>query len=141
PTITAFPADATVSCASAVPTADDSLVAATDSCGTAAPVTITHDADIVGASNCVSRFIITRTYRATDSCGNVATKSQTISVNATTVPVLTVFPNDATYSCASAVPSANDSLVTAADNCSGNSSAVISHNADVITPGICANRF
>ncbi len=141
PVITGFPIDVTYVCAAAVPAADDSLIIASDNCTGSPTVNITHDADVITSSNCVNRFTIVRTYRATDSCGNVSTKNQTITVNATTPPVITGSPNDATYSCASAVPVANDSLVTAVDNCGGNSSTVVTHNADVITPGICANRF
>ncbi|MGZ4964008.1 MAG: HYR-like domain-containing protein, partial [Limisphaerales bacterium] len=141
PSITTFPADATYSCASAVPSADDSVVVAIDNCGTSVPVSISHDADIVSASNCVGRFSITRTYHATDACNNIATKSQTITVNSTTVPTITGFPADATYSCASAVPAADDALVAATDACGGSSGVVVSHRADIVAPGSCANRY
>src|SRR6267142_2632741 len=106
--------DATVSCAGAVPAADDSLVTASDNCG-GTPV-ITHDSDVIGNQTCPSRYTIMRTYHATDACGNVTSQSQTITVDDQTPPLITGFPMDATVSCASAVPAADESLVTASDN-------------------------
>ncbi len=141
PTIATFPADATYLCASAVPAANDSLVTATDGCGTAIGITITHNTDVIGSSNCVSRFTITRTYVATDACGNSSSKSQIITVNATNAPAITTFPADATYSCSSAVPAADDKQVAATDSCGGSAPVTISHLADVITSSNCVSRF
>ncbi|MGZ4963786.1 MAG: HYR-like domain-containing protein, partial [Limisphaerales bacterium] len=141
PTITTFPADATYSCAGGVPAPDNSLVSAVDNCGSIAHLLVTHEADLVTSSNCVNRFTITRTYQVSDACGNVTTRSQTITVNSTAVPVITAFPIDASYSCANAVPLANDTLVAASDSCGGNASVRISHDADVITSSNCVNRF
>lgn len=141
PTISAFPADATYSCSSAVPSADNTLVTAIDNCGSLANLVVTHDADQIAASNCVNHFTITRTYRVTDACGNATTKNQTITVNDTNVPSITAFPPDATYSCASAVPSADDSLVTVTDNCGGAAAVHITHNTDVISSSNCVNHF
>jgi hypothetical protein len=87
------------------------LVTAIDGCGASSGIVITHDADLITASNCVNRFTITRTYVATDACGNSSSKNQTITVDGTTPPTITAFPEDATYSCASAVPAADDSLI------------------------------
>src|SRR5262249_25797548 len=81
------PPDQTVSCASQVPAANNSLVTATDNCpGT---VTISHDADIISSQTCPNRFTITRTYHAIDITGNVTSQSQIITVNATALPAVT----------------------------------------------------
>ncbi len=77
-----------------------------------------------------SRYTITRTYIATDVCGNSTSQSQTIVVDDETAPQITVFPSNVTVSCASDVPAANDGMVTATDNCSG--VVTITHNSDVI---------
>ena len=140
PVITGFPSDATFTCAGSVPSANDSLVSAIDNCGGSSPV-ITHVADIVTSSNCVNRFTITRTYRATDACGNATSRSQTITVLGTTLPTIAAFPADVTYSCASLVPSADDSIVSATNGCGGNSGVVITHTADVISSSNCVSRF
>jgi nucleoid-associated protein YejK len=141
PTITSFPADQTVSCVDGVPPANNNLVSAIDNCGSTSNVTISHDADFVTSSNCVNRLTIARTYRVTDACGNLIKRTQTITVNGSTAPVITTFPADVTYSCATAVPAANNSLVQATNACGGTASITISHNADVITSSNCVNHF
>jgi hypothetical protein len=85
PVITGFPADIAVSCAGAVPPADDTLVTATDACNGA---TITHDPDVITAQTCANRYIITRTYHATDACGNTSGRSQTIKVDDESAPTI-----------------------------------------------------
>ena len=134
PTITASPANTTVSCASAVPAADDSAVSATANCGDA--VTVTHDADVISAQSCANRYNISRTYHVTDSCGNSASVTQTITVNDTTGPVLNGVPSDAPASC-DAVPAAT-ATVTATDDCDG--SVTVGFN-EVRTDGNCPNSY
>ena len=141
PTIVSFPQDATYQCASAVPGPSDGVVGAVDQCGGQSTVMISHDADVITSSNCVSKFTITRTYRATDLCGNVITRSQVLTVNATTPPAITGFPADATYGCADSVPVANDGLVTAIDGCSGAAAVALTHLADLVTSSNCVSRF
>src|SRR5207245_1444249 len=121
PMITAGPADTTVSCAAAVPAADDSAVTATDNCG--GPVTVTHDADVISAQSCANRYTISRTYQATDGCGNAASLTQTITVNDTTGPVLSGVPANATVSC-DALPA--PATVSASDDCDGSVSVSFS---------------
>src|SRR5204863_3204731 len=106
------PADITVSCASDVPAANNSAVVATDNC--VGPVTITHN-DIRTTGICDNRFSIARTYTATDACGNASSKTQTITVNDQTAPVITSIPANVTVSCAGDVPAANHGAVVATD--------------------------
>ncbi|HEY3386457.1 MAG TPA: T9SS type A sorting domain-containing protein [Saprospiraceae bacterium] len=84
PTITC-PANVTVSCASAVPAANPASVIASDNCG--GVVTVTHVTDVISNQGCVNFFTVTRTYQATDVCGNSSTCTQTITVNDQTPPV------------------------------------------------------
>ncbi len=137
PVITFVPADATLSCSGEVPGANDALVTATDNCG--GVVTITHLDDNITTGSCANRYTITRTYIATDVCGNSSSQNQTITVNDQTAPVITFVPADATVSCSGEVPGANDALVTATDNCGG--VVTITHLDDNITTGTCANRY
>ena len=135
PVITSIPADVTVQCASAVPAPNDGAVVATDNCSGA--VVITHSDQIIPGS-CVNKFVLKRTYTATDVCGNSSSQTQTITVNDDTAPVITSIPTNVTVQCASAVPAPNDAAVVATDNCSG---AVVVTHSDQITPGSCVNKF
>ena len=135
PVITAIPADVTVQCASAVPAPNDAGVVATDNCGGA--VVITHSDETIPGS-CANRFVIKRTYTATDVCGNSSSQTQTITVNDDTAPVITRIPTNVTVQCASAVPAPNDAAVVATDNCGG---AVVITHSDQVIPGSCANKF
>lgn len=83
-----------------------------DSCD-AQPM-VTFSDVTVGSQTCTAEFTITRTFTATDICGNSSTCSQTISVEDNTPPDLTC-PVDLTLSCMDTLPS--DPAV-ATDNCS-----------------------
>ncbi|MBL7747458.1 MAG: HYR domain-containing protein, partial [Chitinophagaceae bacterium] len=130
------PAPVTVSCASAVPAPNTASVTATDNC--AGVVTITHQGDVISGQTCANRYTITRTYRATDVCGNFAECTQIITVNDQTPPNITC-PAPVTVSCASAVPAPNTASVTATDNCAG--VVTVTHIGDVISAQTCANRY
>jgi subtilisin-like proprotein convertase family protein len=115
PTITC-PAAITVSCASAVPLPNITLVTAIDNCST---TTIVHVSDVISNQTCTNRYSITRTYRATDAVGNFATCTQIITVNDIIPPVLTC-PVNVTVCSAAGIPAANIAVVTAvSDNCGG----------------------
>eukprot|EP00698_Gefionella_okellyi_P014916 TRINITY_DN4165_c0_g1_i1.p1 TRINITY_DN4165_c0_g1~~TRINITY_DN4165_c0_g1_i1.p1 ORF type:complete len:1858 (+),score=431.32 TRINITY_DN4165_c0_g1_i1:636-5576(+) len=58
--------------------------------------------------------VVTRTWQATDSCGNTGSVVQTLTRHDTTQPLLVGVPNDVTVEC-SAVPAAP--IVTATDAC------------------------
>ncbi len=136
PPVINCPAPLTVSCASAVPAPNTASVTASDNCG---PVTVIHLSDVISNQTCANRYTITRTYRATDVCGNFAQCTQIITVNDQTPPTLTC-PAPITVSCASAVPAPNTSLVTGvSDNCGG--AVTVTHVGDVITNQTCANRY
>src|SRR5262249_24222149 len=80
PVITSIPPDVTVQCAAAVPAPNDKAVTATDNCtGT---IIITHS-DQTTPGTCANKFVVQRTYTATDSCGNSSSLTQTITVNDT----------------------------------------------------------
>ncbi len=127
PVLSAAPADATVEC-NAVPAA--AVLTATDNCD--AP-TVTY-AEVRTNGNCPSNYTLTRTWTATDACGNTSSKSQTITVQDTQAPVLSVAPADATVEC-NAVPTA--AVLTATDNCD----APIVTYAEVRTNGNCPSNY
>ena len=118
PPVLTCPAPVTVSCASAVPAPNIAAVTGvSDNC--AGTVTITWQGDAISNQTCANRYTITRTYRATDVCGNFAECTQIITVNDQTAPVITC-PTPITVttpvgSCTAVVTFA----VTATDNCAG----------------------
>ncbi|MFZ9388498.1 MAG: hypothetical protein ACO25B_11525, partial [Chitinophagaceae bacterium] len=78
PTLTC-PADITVCGPAGVPAPNTALVTGlSDNCG--GPVVVTHQGD-AGTPNPIAPYNITRTYRATDACGNFTDCVQTITVN------------------------------------------------------------
>ena len=136
PTIGSIPQNTTVSCASEVPVANTSSVTATDNCS--GTVSVTVSADVISNQTCVNRYTISRTYWATDVCGNQSSMTQTINVDDQTAPVISGVPASQTYSCASEVPAGQTASVTASDLCSGTVSVTVS---DTTVPGECANQF
>lgn len=83
PSITC-PNDTTVECVLDIPAPDISAVTAADACNGA---TVTFISDVSDGLTCPET--ITRTYEATDSCGNSATCTQLITVMDTTPPTIT----------------------------------------------------
>ncbi len=78
--------------------------------------------------------VITRTWTATDACGNPTSCSQTITVNDTEAPVVSNCPQNVNIECP-AIPSFGTPQFT--DNC--DTSLEISFE-DVITPGNCVDK-
>ena len=78
-----IPADTLLSAATMHPLDE---ATATDNCGM---VTIEEVADTT-FSDCPGNYVVTRTFTATDECGNDSTASQTITIQDTTKPMLTI---------------------------------------------------
>ena len=108
PVLVGVPADETVECDSVLAPAD---VTATDNCDIDPVVNFNESIDY---GDCEGEYVITRTWTATDLCGNSATAAQVVTVIDTTDPVLTGVPEDETVEC-DAVPAPAE--VTASDNC------------------------
>src|SRR6185369_3194929 len=87
PTIT-VPSDLTLACGASTAPASTGTATGLDTCGA---VNITFS-DVV-TNGCGGSRTITRTWKATDSCGNIATGAQTITVRDTTPPALTLPAN------------------------------------------------
>ena len=82
---------------------------ATDNCG---EVVITVES-VTTDGACAGDYVITRTFTATDDCGNATSATQTITIIDTTSPVLSI-PADYTAECSDAHPMDEAS---ATDNC------------------------
>ncbi len=107
PILSGVPADVTIECDQPIPPPAD--VTASDNCDTDVPVTLTGS--IVGQCPAV----MTRTWTATDDCGNTVTDSQTITIVDTTDPILFGVPADVAVQCDVDVPL--PAIVTCSDNC------------------------
>ncbi len=129
PVIDALPAVSTIDCP-AVPAF--AIATATDNCGSAFTLTST---DLTTAGACAGSYSITRTWTATDDCGNSSTASQTINVQDITAPVIDALPAVSTIDCP-AVPAF--AIATATDNCG---SAFTLTSTDVTTPGACSGSY
>jgi len=109
PVLANLPADATVEC-DQIP--DAANVTATDDCDTAPTIEV-EDARVDG--DCEDSYVLTRTWTATDACGNSSQGTQVIVVNDTTDPIFANVPADITISCEEGLPTADGA--TAVDNC------------------------
>ena len=117
------PSDTTVEC-NAVPAADPMSVTATDNCDMT--LTVVHDGDAPAGPYTGCSTIVTRTYKATDDCGNTGMCTQTITVEDTTDPVINC-PANTTVEC-NAVPIADFTGGSAADNC--DPTPTVTHQGD-----------
>src|SRR4029078_9989788 len=123
---TAQGADATIECPAAPVF---SAPVFTDACQvviTPSAVTVTNT---VGCTN-----IITRTWTASDGCGNSSTAAQVITVIDTTAPAISALPALSTIECP-ATPSFT--TPTATDACDASPTLTF---ADVTTPGSCPQQ-
>lgn len=121
-----------VACASEIPA--PMTLTATDNCyGGTATVTFS---EVKSEEECVNRFNLTRTWTATDACGNTATKKQVIVVYDGLAPVFDGYaPTDLNVSCAKDIPA--PVTQTAKDNCG----TLIITLSEVKSNIQCANRF
>ena len=106
PTFDSVPADYTIECDQDI-TYDDAT--ASDNCSGAE---VTVEQEIV-AGDCPQSYQIVRTFTATDNCDNSTTATQTITVQDTTAPELTI-PADYTVECSDDI-TYDDASAT--DNC------------------------
>jgi hypothetical protein len=128
PVLSAAPGNITVEC-NAVPAA--AILTATDNCSTP----VVGYAEVRTNGNCTGNYILTRTWTATDACGNTCHKTQVITVQDTQKPVLSAVPADITVEC-DAVPAV--AILTATDNC--DSAPVVAY-AEVKTNGNCSGNY
>ena len=125
------PADVSVECSN-LP--DGSLVTASDECSSA---TVSFD-DVRTDGACTDSYIITRTFTATDECGNEANFVQTITVEDTTNPEIMTILADIMVGCNN-VPVANTTAIVATDNCDTDVAITVS-DSDPVSGDNCPNN-
>ena len=127
-----LPANVTAECSDDLSPIAFGSATATDNCD-ANPVITFNDVTTNGA--CSGTFTITRTWTATDACGNETSADQIISTSDTTAPeFVETLPTDITVECNN-IPTAE--VLTATDNC-GSASVEVN---DVRTDGACENNY
>ena len=141
PIFSNVPADVTVAC-TAVPA--PAAPTATDNCDDNVTISLEEN----GAGDCTSDYSITRTWTATDDCGNTASAQQIITVKAennagcgtnpceTTPPVLSNIPENMTVTC-NAIPTIPNNI-SASDNCDTNVEILFEESQ---TASDCANGY
>jgi hypothetical protein len=84
PVLSATPADVTVECDKVPPPEE---ITATDACDPDVPVVFS---ETYTDGDCPSNYTLTRTWTATDDCGNSTSHTQVITVQDTTAPVISM---------------------------------------------------
>src|SRR5437867_3782929 len=93
PVISTLPGPTTIECPA---TPSFATPTATDACDPSPTLTF---ADVTTPGSCPQAHDVTRTWTATDHCGNSSQKSQTIHVVDTTPPVVSEVPGPSTIQC------------------------------------------
>ncbi|HET9277563.1 MAG TPA: hypothetical protein VFN95_05240, partial [Flavitalea sp.] len=125
-----------VSCAAEIP--DAPVLTADDNCyDPSAPATLTLQ-EVISEQQCANKFKLTRTWTATDACGNTSTASQIIIVNDIQPPVFDGSPpaSGLIVSCTKDIPAAP--IQTATDNCDDTPTITYS---EMKTNVQCVNRY
>ena len=125
------PADVTVEC-DAIPTVPN--LTAMDNCD--AIVQVVYNGQVRQDGNCADNYTLTRTWTATDNCGNTEICTQVITVLDTQSPMFTDCPADVTVEC-DAVPA--PATPSATDNCDADVTVV--YNGQVRQDGNCADNY
>jgi len=118
-----------VACIGEVPEPSPETVEAEDNCD--GPVTVIHVGDEVEGETCPKT--ITRTYRATDQCGNSSECEQIIRVTDEKAPDITSCPETISVQCVEDIPDPDPDLVKAKDNCPN----VLVRHVEDIYEGAC----
>jgi len=114
PPMITCPNSVTIECTASTLPGNTGSATATDNCDAIPNVTFT---DVTVASQtCPQEYTITRTWKATDDCGNINTCNQTILVDDSTPPMITC-PNSVTIECTASTLPGNTGSATATDNC------------------------
>jgi hypothetical protein len=112
PVLTA-PADVTVECDQLTDPSATGEATATDNCDSVPAVTFT---DSVSSGQCPQESVTTRTWTATDTCGNSASANQVIAMVDTTAPVIELIGDEeVTLECH--LDTYTELGATASDNC------------------------
>ncbi len=128
------PIDLTIDCDGPTDTTATGVATAVDNCGP--PPTLSYR-DSIESSTCGGNLTIYRIWSAEDECMNIAECIQTITVQDTSLPVISC-PPDSTVACDAATDTSSLGIATAVDNC-GPAPTIIF--ADSTVQGNCGNNY
>jgi hypothetical protein len=126
-----MPADITVECDSVPNTPALESLTASDNCDE--DVTVSYDGEVRNDGACPDSYTLTRTWTATDDCGNSIQHQQVVTVQDTTPPQITC-PDDITIESGEPTDPSNTGQATATDNC--DPSPTVDHDDTTIEAGI-----
>lgn len=127
------PANITIECTESTETSNTGAHSVSDLCDPAPVVTFT---DVTTASGtCPQEYTITRTWTATDVCGNTSACQQIITVDDSQAPVIT-YPADVTIECTENTLPASTGEGTASDNCDASPSISYSDVTMALPPSL-----
>jgi hypothetical protein len=128
------PANVTIQCNTSTDPAQTGTATASDNCDN--NPTIAHtDSSLPGT--CPQEFVITRTWVATDDCGNSSSCTQVITVVDEIAPTITC-PDNISIQCGEDTSPENTGTATASDNCDTNPSVIFD---DVTIGGDCPEGY
>lgn len=128
------PANITITCTQSTQPSNTGTATSTDNCDMSPAVTFT---DVTVSGACPQEYVITRTWKSTDDCGNTATCNQVITIDDNVLPVINC-PANITIQCTANTLPANTGSATATDNC--NASPLITFS-NIITDGTCPQEY
>ncbi len=125
------PGNVQIECDDSTDPADTGMAGAADTCDPNPSVTYS---DSVAAGTCPVTQVITRTWRATDSCGLNSECIQTITLVDTTAPQILTCPPNVDVTCAQGTSPDVTGRPTVQDNCDANPSVTFE---DQVNAGSC----
>src|SRR6185436_18446451 len=135
PVLAGCPANTTAEC-SAVPA--PASPTATDNCDSTPTITYNQTTTQTSNGTCTDQnYTLTRTWTATDNCGNSSSCTQTIAVSDSIAPVLAGCPANTTAVC-SAVPAT--ASPTATDNCDSTPTITYNQTTTQTSNGSCTDQ-
>ena len=129
PTITC-PENLTLECDASTQSSETGVATASDNCDQDVAVTF---ADNSSPGSCPAERIITRTWAATDDCGNAASCDQVLTIVDTTPPTITC-PENLTLECDASTSPSETGVARPSDNCDQNVAVTFADNS---SPGSC----
>jgi hypothetical protein len=133
-----FPENTNIECGSDKTPATQGVPTATDNCSSASDIDIEFT-DIETGALCPNGVTLTRTWKATDGCGNFVTRNQIIEIDLNQDPIITI-PEDTTIDCDdSTAPANTGGFATATSPCG----VVVTVRApvDTVLDGTCPSTI
>jgi len=130
----ACPSNITISCGANTEPANTGMATATDNCDISVIPTYS---DVTAGGTCPQEFTITRTWVATDDCGNSSSCVQTITIDDNIPPTIEC-PDNVTILCTASTDPANTGSATAIDVCDATPTITFLDN---IIAGDCEQEY